>query len=67
MKPSLLRRSSPLGLIQLATWIGRRMDVNCTGAGKALIAFLPEAEFQREIKSKGLAKHNHKTIVSITK
>ena len=63
----IIEKVQPLGLIQLATWIGRRMDVNCTGVGKALIAFLPEDEIQREIKSKGLAKHNHKTIVSINR
>lgn len=63
----IIEKVQPLGLIQLATWIGRRMDVNCTGAGKALIAFLPDEEFDREITSKGLAKHNHKTIVSLNK
>lgn len=63
----IIEKIQPLGLIQLATWIGRRMDVNCTGAGKALIAFVPPDEFDREIKSKGLAKHNHKTIVSLNK
>jgi len=63
----IIEKIQPLGLIQIATWIGRRMDVNCTGAGKALIAFLPEDEFAREIKSKGLAKHNQKTIVSISR
>jgi DNA-binding IclR family transcriptional regulator len=63
----IIEKIQPLSLIQLATWIGRRMDVNCTGAGKALIAYLPPNEFDREIKSKCLAKHNHKTIVSLTK
>ena len=55
------------GLIKVATWIGRRMDVNCTGVGKALIAFLADAEFNSQIKGKGLARHNQKSIVSITK
>jgi DNA-binding IclR family transcriptional regulator len=63
----IIEKIQPLSLIQLATWIGRRMDVNCTGAGKALIAYLPPDEFDLEIKSKGLAKHNHKTIVSLNK
>lgn len=63
----IIEKVEPPGLIQLATWIGRRMGVNCTGAGKALIAFLPEDEFNREIRAKGLAKHNHKTIVSLNK
>lgn len=53
------------GLIKVATWIGRRLDANCTAAGKALIAYLPEEELERQTLGKGLAKHNHKTICSI--
>lgn len=53
------------GTLQLATWVGRRLDVNCTGVGKALIAFLPGDEFDRQIKPGNLAKHNEHTIVSI--
>jgi DNA-binding IclR family transcriptional regulator len=55
------------GLIRVATWVGRRLDVNCTGAGKALIAFISEEQFDRQIKPGGLAKHNHKSIVSVVK
>lgn len=53
------------GLVKLATWVGRRMDVNCTGVGKALIAFLPKESFEQEIRGKVLAKHNDQTIVSV--
>lgn len=53
------------GLIKVATWIGRRLDVNCTAAGKALIAYLPEEELERQILGKGLAKHNYRSICSI--
>jgi DNA-binding IclR family transcriptional regulator len=63
----IIEKVQPLGLVQLATWIGRRMDVNCTAAGKALVAFLPEEEFLGEIRSMVLPKHNHKTIVSVSK
>jgi DNA-binding IclR family transcriptional regulator len=63
----IIEKIQPLSLIQLATWIGRRMDVNCTGAGKVLIAYMPPDEFDKQIKFKGLAKHNHKTIVSLSK
>jgi DNA-binding IclR family transcriptional regulator len=55
------------GLLRLATWIGRRLDVNCSGVGKALIAFLSDEEFEQQFKTKGLAKHNENTTVSITK
>lgn len=54
------------GLLKLATWIGRRLDVNCTGVGKALIAFLPENEFEQLIRAKGFARHNDLTIISIS-
>jgi DNA-binding IclR family transcriptional regulator len=53
------------GLVKLATWVGRRMDVNCTGVGKALIAFLPRDLFDQQIRGKVLAKHNDQTIVSV--
>jgi len=33
--------------------------------GKALIAFLSEAEFNQHVRTKGLPKHNSNTIVSI--
>ncbi|MGH7970957.1 MAG: IclR family transcriptional regulator [Limisphaerales bacterium] len=52
------------GLVKLATWVGRRMDVNYTGVGKALIAFLPKDSFDQHIRGKVLAKHNDQTIVS---
>jgi len=52
-------------LIKVATWIGRRMDVNCTGVGKALLAFMTEEDFQDFIKANKLTKHNHKSIASI--
>lgn len=54
------------GLLKLATWIGRRLDVNCTGVGKALIAFLPEDELDRLSRAKSFARHNDRTIISIS-
>jgi len=53
------------GMVKLATWIGRRLDVNCTGVGKALIAFIPEESFDRQITAKTLTKHNDRSIASI--
>jgi DNA-binding IclR family transcriptional regulator len=63
----IIEKIESAGLIRVATWIGRRMDVNCTGIGKALIAFLSEEELHEQIRNKGLAKHNHKTIVSLSR
>ena len=37
----LVGKLDPLDSAPKATWIGKRMDVNCTSLGKALIAYLP--------------------------
>lgn len=55
-------RSSEVG----ADWIGRTLDINCTGVGKALVAFLPEDEFNQLITAHSFAKHNENTIATVT-
>jgi len=52
------------GLVRLASWIGRRLDVNCTGVGKVLLAFLPDDELDYLLKTKEFARHNSRTIIS---
>jgi DNA-binding IclR family transcriptional regulator len=52
------------GLVRLASWIGRRLDVNCTGVGKVLIAFLPNDELDYLLRTKAFARHNSRTIIS---
>jgi DNA-binding IclR family transcriptional regulator len=52
------------GLVRLASWIGRRLDVNCSGVGKALLAFLPNDELDYLLKTKEFARHNSRTIIS---
>ena len=47
---------------RLASWIGKRMDMHCTAIGKAMIAYLPEAEVDAIIRKHGLARHNENTI-----
>lgn len=54
------------GLVRLASWIGRRLDVNCTGVGKVLIAFLPNDELDHLLRTKDFARHNSRTIISKT-
>jgi DNA-binding IclR family transcriptional regulator len=46
----------------LATWLGKRMEMHCTGVGKALLAFLPEAEVGAILRTHGLGRHNENTI-----
>lgn len=63
----LIEKMEPPHLLRLATWIGKRMDVHCTGVGKALIAHLPKDELDNLFKERGLPRHNENTIVSMRK
>jgi DNA-binding IclR family transcriptional regulator len=47
---------------RLASWIGKRMDMHSTGIGKAMLAYLPQAEVDAIIRKHGLARHNENTI-----
>jgi DNA-binding IclR family transcriptional regulator len=49
--------------VKMASHIGRRLDLHCTGVGKALLAYLPEEEINRLRTSRALARHNENTIV----
>lgn len=60
----LIAKMDPPGAGSLSTWIGRRMEVHCTGMGKALIAALPEEEREEFLHSRVFARHNDNTIVS---
>lgn len=55
------------GVAKLDTWVGHRMDLNCTALGKALLAFVSEGEFERIFQGKRLVRHNQNTICSIRK
>jgi DNA-binding IclR family transcriptional regulator len=61
----LVDRSCPRGSSVGADWIGRTLDINCTGVGKALVAFLSENQFNQLIEAKRFARHNENTIVTI--
>jgi DNA-binding IclR family transcriptional regulator len=61
----LVDRACPRGSSVGADWIGRALDINCTGVGKALVAFLPEEQFNQLIGAKRFARHNENTIVTI--
>ncbi len=51
-------------VFRLATWLGKRMEVHCTGLGKALIANLPEERLNELLREHGLPRHNENTIAS---
>jgi DNA-binding IclR family transcriptional regulator len=61
----LVAKINPPGILRLATWIGKRMHLHCTGVGKALLAYIPESEFLSLVKNYGFAKYNENTITSI--
>jgi len=52
--------------VRVVSWIGRRLDLHSTAVGKALIAFLPEATFEAEVRARQLPHHNERTIASMT-
>ena len=52
------------GLVRLASWIGRRLDLNCTGVGKVLLAFLRDDELNQLLETAVFARHNSRTIIS---
>lgn len=60
----LVEKVEAPGLLKLASWVGKRMEVHCTGLGKALLAHLPEAELDRLIREHGLPRYNENTIRS---
>ncbi len=66
-EPILIERVEPAGVIRLATWIGKRMDVHCTAVGKVLASTLPEEELTELVRKRPLIRHNDNTIVSLKK
>jgi DNA-binding IclR family transcriptional regulator len=62
----IIERIESATAIRVVSWIGRRLDVNSTAVGKALIAYLPEAAFEAEVRASQLTRHNDRTIASMT-
>lgn len=60
----LIEKIEPPTIFNLATWVGKRMDVHCTGVGKALLAFLPEDELALLLARHRFPRRNEFTIVS---
>jgi IclR family acetate operon transcriptional repressor len=50
---------------QVASWVGKRSAMHATAMGKAVLAFLPEGEMERIIRSHGMQRFNANTIVSL--
>ena len=52
------------GMLRLATWVGKRLDANSSGVGKALLAFAHEETYDLQLKRKSLARNNRNTIAT---
>jgi DNA-binding IclR family transcriptional regulator len=52
------------GMLRLATWVGRRLDANSSGVGKALLAFVGEESSGQRFLGRPMARHNKNTISS---
>jgi len=53
------------GIVRLATWLGKRMELHCTGLGKALMCHWDEERIDAVIAEHGLPRHNDNTIASV--
>lgn len=60
----IIEKIEALGLLRLATWVGRRLDANSSGLGKVLLAFAPEPTINQCFNARPLARHNKNTITS---
>lgn len=60
----LIEKIDPVGASRQATWLGKRMEVHCTGIGKAIIAYLPEERLNELLRERPLPRHNENTIAS---
>ncbi|MGO4514226.1 IclR family transcriptional regulator [Terriglobus sp. 2YAB30_2] len=63
----LVAKYNPPGGESLATWRGKRMELHCTGVGKALGAYLSEEELETLFKFRKFPRHNENTITSLRK
>ena len=52
------------GMLRLATWVGRRLDANSSGVGKALLAFTGEGASGQRFIGRPMARNNRNTIAS---
>lgn len=52
------------GRLGVASWMGKRMELHCTGLGKALLSNWGEDQISQLIKDRALPRHNENTIGS---
>jgi IclR family acetate operon transcriptional repressor len=52
--------------MRMFTEVGRRVELHCTGVGKALLAQLDDAEIDALVRRRGLTRHTPHTIDTLT-
>jgi DNA-binding IclR family transcriptional regulator len=63
----VVEKFEPPGMLQLASFVGKRMELHCSGVGKALLAYLSEDELARLARQRGFVRYNENTITSVTR
>jgi DNA-binding IclR family transcriptional regulator len=63
----LVEKIEAPGLVRIASWVGKSIDLHCSAVGKCLLAYLPEPELSRVVRDHGLTRYNENTITSIRK
>ena len=61
----LIEKVEAPGLLRLATWVGKRLDANSSGVGKALLAFSEEGSYMQRFTGRTMARYNKNTISSL--
>jgi DNA-binding IclR family transcriptional regulator len=61
----LIAKVAPPGAPPLSTWMGRRMELHCTGVGKVLLASLPHDQLGKLLAGRVFSRHNDNTITSM--
>jgi DNA-binding IclR family transcriptional regulator len=60
----IIEKVEALGMLRLATWVGRRLDANSSSLGKTLLAFDPDLDMSQRLIGRAYARHNRNTITS---
>ena len=59
-----IQKAEAPGLIQFDTYVGRRMDLHCTGVGKVLLAWGPPDILERLVAKPTYIRHTKNTIAN---
>jgi IclR family transcriptional regulator, KDG regulon repressor len=58
----VIERVEAPGPFRLATWVGKRAGLHCSGLGKAVLACLKPENLTTLVREHGLTRHNQNTI-----